>query len=118
MKLEDWKASRLVYSTDSASVTPPAVAKPDSVTPASKPLERQKVLVKLDRKGRRGKSVTLVEGIVADAAALEAVAKKLKAACGSGGTVKEGRIELQGEHREKVLALLTELGYRPKPSGG
>lgn len=116
MKLEDWKASRLVYSTESPSAPPPP-AKP---TPSSAEiaLGRQKVLVKLDRKSRRGKSVTVVEGLVARPEELEALSRKLKTACGSGGTVKDGKIEIQGEHRDKILGLLTEMGYRPKPSGG
>jgi translation initiation factor 1 len=113
MRLEDWRSSRLVYSTDSAHSQPKPAGGPEPTPP-----ERQTVRVKLDRKGRRGKCVTVVEGLVADAATLDALARRLKAACGSGGTAKQGRIEIQGEHRDKVLLLLAELGYRPKPSGG
>ena len=125
MKLEDWKQSRLVYSTDASK--PARCQKCGQATcrcekaPASGAAAargKQKVLVKLDRKARRGKAVTLVEGIGGTAAEIEALARQLKTACGSGGTVKEGRIEIQGEHREKVLQILTDLGYRPKASGG
>lgn len=114
MKLEDWKQSRLVYST---GPTAPPQPKPveTSRTGAS---ASQKLLVKLDRKGRRGKTVTLVEGLSLDAQGLDSLAKKLKSACGSGGTVKDGKIEVQGEHRERILEILTGLGYRPKASGG
>jgi translation initiation factor 1 len=117
LKLEDWKASRLVYSTDS-SASPPQPAAHPAKGPPGKPQKQRQVLVKIDRKGRRGKSVTLVEGVPCSAEELEALSRKLKTACGSGGTVKDGRIEIQGEHRDKILAMLTELGYKPKPSGG
>jgi translation initiation factor 1 len=53
-----------------------------------------------EAKGRGGKTVTVVRGLAMDAAALEAMAKSLKAACGSGGTVKDGAIEVQGDHGE------------------
>jgi translation initiation factor 1 len=125
MKLEDWKASRLVYSTDAARTAacgrcgeerrPCRCQRP---APPAAPPEKQRVRVSIDRKGRKGKSMTLVEGIVADGAGLEALGRRLKTACGSGGTVKDGRIEIQGEHRERVLELLAQLGYRPKASGG
>ena len=114
MKLEEWKQSRLVYSTGPSAQPPPKpVDEPRTGTTAG-----QKVLVKLDRKGRRGKTVTVVEGLSIDATGLEALAKKLKSACGSGGTIKDGKIEVQGEHRERILEILTGLGYRPKAAGG
>ena len=71
-----------------------------------------------DRKGRRGKTVTVVKGLVASEAKLEEIASTLKRLCGSGGTVSEGDVEIQGDHREKVAAKLTELGYRVKLAGG
>jgi translation initiation factor 1 len=71
-----------------------------------------------DRKGRRGKTVTVVKGLPPDAATLEELASTLKRLCGSGGTVNEGDVEIQGDHREKVAAKLTELGYRVKLAGG
>ena len=58
--------------------------------------------------------MTLVTGIEADDSRLLALAKKMKAACGAGGTVKEGAIEIQGDHVQKVQALLAAEGYRPK----
>ena len=58
--------------------------------------------------------MTLVTGIEGDEASLLALAKKMKTACGAGGTVKDGSIEIQGDHVEKVLGLLSAEGYRPK----
>jgi translation initiation factor 1 len=116
MKFDDWKNSRLVYSTDaSRSQKPQAAAAPAGPAP---PPGAQRVLVKIERKGRGGKSVTVVEGVMADRAKLDDLARQLKTACGSGGTLKEGRIEIQGEHRDRVMALLSQQGYRPKASGG
>ncbi len=71
-----------------------------------------------DRAGRHGKTVTLVTGVRGDPATLDSVATTLKRLCGSGGGVKGGAIEIQGDHREKVAAKLRELGHRVKLAGG
>jgi len=76
------------------------------------------VRVACERKGRGGKAVTLVRGLALDGAALEKLGKVLKAACGSGGTVKDGVIEVQGDHRDKVMGLLAGEGYKVKRVGG
>ncbi len=76
------------------------------------------VRVSRESKGRGGKTVTLVRGLALDDAALVQMAQKLKAACGSGGTVKDGVIEVQGEHRDKVVALLEAEGHTVKRAGG
>lgn len=76
------------------------------------------VRVSRETKGRAGKGVTLVKGLPLDAASLTALGKKLKAACGSGGTVKDGTIEVQGDHCDKVIAFLQALGYIVKRAGG
>jgi translation initiation factor 1 len=68
--------------------------------------------------GRAGKTVTLVEGIAGDENLLRDVARRLKARCGAGGTVRERTIEIQGDHVEAVLVELSAAGYRPKRSGG
>ena len=70
--------------------------------------------VSLDTKGRAGKGVTVVRGLALDLAALTALGKQLKAACGSGGTVKDGMIEVQGDHCERVMAALKSQGYAVK----
>ncbi|MGH8798569.1 MAG: translation initiation factor, partial [Caldimonas sp.] len=71
-----------------------------------------------ESKGRGGKVVTLIRGIELDAAALALLGKRLRAACGSGGTVKDGVLELQGDHCERVLALLQQEGWAAKRAGG
>lgn len=76
------------------------------------------VRVQRETKGRGGKAVTVVRGVALDAAALVKLGQELKAACGSGGTVKDGEIEVQGDHVEKVMALLQQRGLRVKRAGG
>jgi len=76
------------------------------------------VRVSRDRSGRRGKTVTVIIGLGDVGADLDEVATTLKRLCGSGGTVSEGNVEIQGDHRERVVAKLTELGYKVKLAGG
>ena len=76
------------------------------------------VRVQRETKGRGGKSVTLVRGLALDAAALATLGKQLKAGCGSGGTTKDGVIEVQGDHVATVMAALVKLGYAVKRAGG
>lgn len=76
------------------------------------------VRVSRETKGRGGKAVTVVRGLSLDAAALVKLAQQLKAACGSGGTVKDGAIEVQGDHCDKVMALLKAQGHTVKRAGG
>ena len=71
-----------------------------------------------DRKHRGGKTVTVISGVPASNEAIATLAQQLKKLCGSGGTVKDGVIEIQGDHCEKVMAKLGELGYRVKRAGG
>jgi translation initiation factor 1 len=68
--------------------------------------------------GRGGKTVTTISDLALDDAALAALGKRLKAACGTGGTVRDGTIELQGDHRDALLALLAKEGLRGKLAGG
>ena len=82
------------------------------------PLAQQRVRVSRSSAGRGGKTVTLIAGIEGGDAVLAPLAKTLKARCGAGGTVKEGVVEIQGDHVETVIALLSAEGYRPKRSGG
>jgi translation initiation factor 1 len=76
------------------------------------------VRVQRDRKGRGGKTVTVITGIPADSETIITLAQQLKKLCGSGGTVKEGSIEIQGDHCDKVQAKLTKMGYKVKRAGG
>ncbi len=111
MSDNDWK-SRLgvVYSTnpDFKYETAP---EPEQET---LPPARQRLIVRIDRRQRAGKQVTLVEGFVGTAADLAALAKTLKTKCGVGGTAKEGEITIQGDLRDKVTALLQSMGYNAK----
>ena len=76
------------------------------------------VRVGRETKGRRGKGVTTITGLPLDQDALLELAAKLKNRCGTGGTVKEDRIEIQGDHRETAIAELERLGYKAKRTGG
>ena len=88
-------------------------------TPAQ-PLSKPDGIVRIGRstKGRRGKGVTMVAGIPLSADELKEVAQTLKGRCGAGGTVKDGVIEIQGEHRETLQKALEAMGYKVKQSGG
>jgi translation initiation factor 1 len=76
------------------------------------------VRVSRETKGRGGKAVTLVKGVLVDATALADLGKQLKAACGTGGTVKDGVIEVQGDHIERVMQILNAQGHTVKRAGG
>ena len=68
--------------------------------------------------GRGGKTVTVVTGLALDEPALLALSRRLKAACGTGGTVRDGALEFQGDHREQLTSLLAKEGIRSKLAGG
>jgi translation initiation factor 1 len=76
------------------------------------------VRVSRETKGRGGKAVTLVRGLALDEAALTALGKQLRSACGAGGTVKDGVLEVQGDHCDRVLAFLAQAGIAAKRAGG
>jgi translation initiation factor 1 len=108
--------SRLVYSTNT---TVPRRENPVGKSPkAPMPTSQQKVYVRLDRKGRGGKSVTLIEGLQMSDKNREAFLKQLKAQLGTGGTLKNDVFEIQGDHRDAIIELLQVAGYKPKRAGG
>jgi translation initiation factor 1 len=76
------------------------------------------VIVRLDRKGRGGKSVTVIEGIYMPKEKMDALLKQLKANLGTGGTAKDTSLEIQGDHCEALMEAMKKMGYRPKRSGG
>lgn len=76
------------------------------------------VRIRRERKGRGGKTVTIVSGLPGDPATLAELAARLKRLCGAGGTLAGGDVELQGDHRERLAAHLAQLGYRVKLAGG
>ncbi len=113
---------RTVYSSGSGRICPdcrmpeancqcrrkkPAAAAGDGV-----------VRVRREVKGRRGKPVTTISGVPADEDALRELASELKRRCGSGGSVKDGVIEIQGDHRDEVVPLLEGHGFQVKRAGG
>jgi translation initiation factor 1 len=91
--------------------------RPEAAAPPV-PKAQQRVRVQRTRAGKGGKTVTLISGLEAGEAELKTLLKQLKAGAGTGGTVKEGGIELQGDQVEIALATLEKAGYRPKQAGG
>ena len=84
----------------------------------SLPPNQQVIYLHRDSKGRGGKAVTLIKKLVLSEEDMKELAKKLKQVCGSGGTVKDDVIEIQGEHRERIAEALQKLGYKVKIAGG
>lgn len=80
--------------------------------------EKQNLRVQATRAGRKGKTVTVITGFQTKPETLQTLLKQLKTQCGTGGTVKENEIEIQGDHKQKILEILTKLGYKAKISGG
>jgi translation initiation factor 1 len=101
-------AGGLVYSTD------PDFKLPDEHIEAQETIDpaEQKLKIRLDTKHRAGKAVTLVEGFMGTAADMEDLGKNLKSYCGTGGSVKDGDIIVQGDNREKILLWLQKNGYK------
>ncbi|KJK24882.1 translation initiation factor SUI1 [Burkholderiaceae bacterium 16] len=114
-------ASSLVYSTEHGRMCPGCGNALAACTCGkARPVAQGDGIVRVSRetKGRKGKGVTLVRGIALDALALAQLAKELKAACGSGGTVKDGVIEIQGDHCDTVMEKLRQRGMTVKRAGG
>lgn len=104
-----------------APVRPPARGAPSGrATPSGgqQPPRDGVVRIFRDRKQRGGKVVTVIHGLPGHPQALADMAVELKRMCGSGGTVKDGAIEIQGDHRDRVAAHLTQSGFRVKLAGG
>lgn len=89
----------------------PAMARP---APSGPP----KIRVARETAGRGGKGVTVITGLPLAAAELEELAGRLKRSCGAGGAARDGKIEIQGEHRDRLVAELVRLGYDAKKAGG
>lgn len=109
----------LVYSTEAGRMCPACRQPIAGCVCGVKPVFKGDGVVRVSResKGRGGKVVTLVRGLALDDAALQALCKQLKVACGSGGTVKDGVIEVQGDHCERVTQSLGKLGHHVKLAG-
>jgi translation initiation factor 1 len=113
-------SSGLVYSTESGRMCPDCRQPMAACACKARAVPKGDGVVRVSRqsKGRGGKTVTLVKGLALDAAALAALGKQLRSACGSGGTVKDGVIEIQGDHCDLVIETLTRHGHAPKRAGG
>ncbi len=121
MRLSD--LGSLVYSTESGRMCPGcrqpvAQCACAAARAAAVPAGDGVVRVSRETKGRGGKAVTLVKGVALPAAGLAQLGKQLKAACGTGGTVKDGVIEVQGDHVERVMQALQAQGHTVKRTGG
>lgn len=114
------KLRRTVYSTEPEPEQKQPEPKPGGNLAAAIPTRQLNTPVRvwLDRKGRGGKTVSVIKGIINTAAGKDALVKHLKTKLGTGGAVKGDDIEIQGDHREKILVLLNELGYKAKSAGG
>ncbi|MCU0533886.1 MAG: translation initiation factor [Hydrococcus sp. Prado102] len=82
------------------------------------PPNQQNLRVQASKSGRKGKTVTIITGFQCKLETLEKLLKQLKTQCGSGGTLKDNTLEIQGDHKQKILQILTEMGYKAKISGG
>ena len=118
-------SSGLVYSTEAGRMCPACrqpvaqcVCKARAKAASAGATGDGIVRVSRETKGRGGKAVTLVKGLALDEAALVALGKQLKAVCGSGGTVKDGVVEVQGDHCDRVIAALQKMGHTVKRAGG
>jgi translation initiation factor 1 len=120
--IQNMSDSRLVYSTESGRICP-ACAKPDSEcnckNKRSIPSAGDGIIrIRREIKGRKGKTATIVCGFQLDDKAMKMIAAQLKRACGTGGSVKDGEIIIQGDHRRILKTELTNRGYKVKLAGG
>ncbi len=111
----DWKKrDGVVYSTsDNFEFDSNSNEESETLEP-----KNQNFKVLLDKKARAGKKVTLIEGFIGSEEDLKDLGKLLKTKCGVGGSAKDGEILIQGDHRDKVLEVLIQQGYKAKKSGG
>ena len=111
----------LVYSTEAGRMCPQcrqAIASCRCIAASVRPATDGVLRVSLETKGRAGKGVTVLRGLAMDDAAIAALGKQLRTSCGSGGTVKDGVVEVQGDHRDRVIRMLTDQGFVVKRAGG
>ena len=109
---DDWKkklGAATVYSTN-----PDFKFETEEEETETLPNNKQQLIVSIDKKQRKGKTVTLVEGFIGKTEDLEALAKLLKTKCGVGGSAKDGEIVIQGDFKQKVKEILEKEGYKVK----
>ncbi|GAB3476048.1 translation initiation factor [Marinomonas epiphytica] len=113
------KKRNLVYSTELGTTCPECEqAVNECSCKQGQIIGDGNVKIRLDTKGRKGKGMTLVEGLAKTDKELKELAKKLKSLCGTGGSVKNGVIEIQGDNRQKIQGYLESIGIKSKLSGG
>lgn len=119
---------RLVYSTEHGQLGKPmndekrpgkkkGRNKP-AAAPAIKNPAKQGIRIRRESRGRGGKTVSIIDGLPLQGAELKTLLKKLQAGLGTGGAAKDGSLEIQGDHRDRLLQLLDKEGYKAKLSGG
>lgn len=106
-------AGGIVYSTNPNFVYDSEDEQVNTLEPS-----KQDLRIWLEKGGRGGKIASVVKGFIGKDEDLEALAKKLKTSCGTGGSAKDGEIIIQGDHRDKMLEILTKAGYKTKKAGG
>ena len=114
-------SSNRVYSTDQGRICPSCnQAKTSCRCKAAAVQDKGDGIIRIRRetKGRKGAGVTIIDGLVLEASEMKKLVKKIKQNCSSGGAIKGGSVEIQGEHRESIKALLEKSGYTVKLSGG
>lgn len=95
-----------------------ATPEPEQSEVLDLPPQQQNLRIQATRSGRQGKTVTVITGFQQSPDSLAKLLKQLKNKCGTGGTLKENALELQGDRRQQLLEILTQAGYRAKISGG
>ncbi|MFW6221223.1 MAG: translation initiation factor Sui1 [Fibrobacterota bacterium] len=121
MSEENNRGSEIVFSTEHGRMCPKCGNPLNNCSCRKKkqlPAGDGRVRIYLERKGRKGKGVTVITGFQLDDDKLKSLAKQLKQRCGTGGTVKHNTIEIQGDFRDIVLQELTKQGYKAKRAGG
>jgi translation initiation factor 1 len=110
----DATGNRVVYQEFGSGSKPAATERAVQELPPN----QQDLRVQASRKGRKGKTVTVISGFQATPETLTKLLKQLKTQCGSGGAVKDNTLEIQGDHTQKLVPLLIQMGYKAKISGG
>lgn len=115
-------SSNRVYSTEQGEICPQCNNPTTNCNCKQKKLALDSsdgiIRIRRETKGRKGAGVTIIDGLVMENDELKQLVKKIKKTCSSGGAIKDGSVEVQGEHREKVKALLEKQGYTVKLAGG
>ncbi len=112
--MDDWKSKlgNFVYSTNKETVSTNKIEE-DEILP-----KNQELILKLEKKGRGGKTVVIIENFIGSENALKDLAKEIKNHCGTGGSIKDGAILIQGDVRDKIIVFLKNKAFKTKRVGG